>query len=150
MRLEFAGAPMVTASRDQVWARLMDPNFVAASAPGVESVEPVDPTHFKVLSGIGVGPLRVRFQLDVELSDVVPLERLRMTALGRAPGSAVDTVSSVRLEPLGNGRTRLNWSATSTISGTVAGLGPRLLEAAARRLTEDFWTDFARRVSEEG
>lgn len=150
MRLEFAGAPAVTASREEVWARLMDPNFVAASAPGVESVEPVDPTHFKVVSGIGVGPLRVRFHLDVELSDVVPLERLRMTALGRAPGSEVDTVSSVRLEPLGNGRTRLNWSATSTISGTVAGLGARLLEAAARRLTEDFWTDFARRVSEEG
>jgi uncharacterized protein len=149
MRLEFAGAPTVTASIEEVWTRLMDPNFVAASAPGVETVEPVDPTHFKVISGIGVGPLRVRFQLDVELSDVVPLERLRMTALGRAPGSAVDTVSSVRLEPLGNGRTRLNWSATSTISGTLAGLGVRLLEAAAGRLTEGFWTDFARRVSEK-
>ena len=88
MRLEFAGAPEVTVSREEVWARLMDPNFVAASVPGVESVEPVDPTHFKVLSGIGVGPIRVSFQLDVELSDVVPPERLRMTALGRASGSA--------------------------------------------------------------
>jgi carbon monoxide dehydrogenase subunit G len=147
MRLEFSGAPEVTASREEVWSRLMDPTFVAASAPGVESVELVDPTHFKVISGIGVGPLRVRFQLDVELSDVVPLERLRMTALGRAPGSAVDTVSSVRLEPLGSGRTRLSWVATSTISGTVASLGARFVEATARRLTEDFWTDFARRVS---
>jgi carbon monoxide dehydrogenase subunit G len=147
MRLEFAGAPEIMAPREEVWARLMDPNFVAASAPGVESVEPVDPMHFRVISGIGVGPVRVSFQLDVELSDVVPLERLRMTALGRAAGSAVDTVSSVRLEPLGNGRTRLNWVATTTISGTVASLGPRLVESAARRLTEDFWTDFARRVS---
>jgi uncharacterized protein len=147
MKLEFAGAPEIMAPREEVWARLMDPNFVAASAPGVESVEPVDPTHFRVMSGIGVGPLRVSFKLDVELSDVVPLERLRMTALGRAPGSAVDTVSSVRLEPMSDGRTRLNWVATSTISGTVASLGPRLLESASRRLTEDFWTDFARRVS---
>jgi len=148
MKLEFAGAPEVTVSREEVWARLMDPNFVAASAPGVESVEAVDPTHFKVISGIGVGPMRVSFQLDVELSDVVPLERLRMTALGRASGSAVDTVSSVRLEPLGKSRTRLNWAATTTISGTVASLGARLLEGIARRLTEDFWTDFARRVSQ--
>jgi carbon monoxide dehydrogenase subunit G len=148
MQLEFAGAPEIMAPREEVWTRLMDPTFVAASVPGVESVEPVDPTHFRVISGIGVGPLRVSFQLDVELSDLVPLERLRMTALGRASGSAVDTVSSVRLEPLGNGRTRLNWIATSTISGAVASLGSRLLESAARRLTEDFWTDFARRVSE--
>ena len=148
MRLEFAGAPEVTAAREEVWARLMDPSFVAASAPGVESVEPVDSTHFRVISGIGVGPLKVRFQLDVELSDVVPLEQVRMTALGRAPGSAVDTISTVRLEPVGNGRTRLHWAATSTVSGAVASLGPRFVEGAARRLTEDFWTDFARRVSD--
>ena len=148
MRLEFAGAPEVTASLEEVWTRLMDPGFVAASAPGVESVEPVDPTHFKVISGIGVGPLRVRFQLDVELSDVVPLQRVRMTALGHGPGSAVDTVSSVRLEALGAGRTRLHWVATSTISGAVASLGARFVEGAARRLTEEFWTDFARRVSD--
>jgi carbon monoxide dehydrogenase subunit G len=147
MKLEFAGAPEVTASREVVWKRLMDPNFVAASAPGVESVQAVDPTHFKVISGLGVGPIRLKFELDVELSDLVAPERLRMTARGRAPGSTVDTVSNVRLEPTGNGRTRLNWAATSTISGTIASLGARLLEGTARRLTEEFWTDLARRVS---
>lgn len=147
MKLEFSGTPEITASREQVWERLMDPNFVAASGPGVESVEAVDPTHFKVVSGLGVGAVKVRFKLDVELSDVVPPERLRMTARGRAPGSAVDVVSNVRLEDAGNGRTRLNWAATSTISGTVASVGARLLEGTARRLTEEFWTDFARRVS---
>ena len=147
MRLEFSGTPEITASREKVWERLMDPNFVAASGPGVESVEAVDPTHFKVVSGLGVGAVKVRFKLDVELSDVLPPERLRMTARGLAPGSAVDVVSNVRLEDAGNGRTRLNWAATSTISGTVASVGARLLEGTARRLTEEFWTDFARRVS---
>lgn len=148
MKLEFAGAPEITAPREQVWERLMDPNFVAASAPGVESVEAVDPTHFKVVSGLGVGAVKVRFKLDVELSDVVPPERLRMAARGRAPGSAVDVVSNVRLDDAGNGRTRLSWSATSTISGTVASVGARLLEGTARRLTEEFWTDFARRIGD--
>ncbi len=147
MKLEFSGTPEITAPREKVWERLMDPNFVAASGPGVESVEAVDPSHFKVVSGLGVGAVRVRFKLDVELSDVVPPERLRMTARGRAPGSAVDVVSNVRLEDAGNGRTRLNWAATSIISGTVASVGARLLEGTARRLTEEFWTDFARRVS---
>ena len=43
--------------------------------------------------------------------------------------------------------TRLNWSATSDVSGTVANLGPRLIEGTARMMSEQFWTDFARRVS---
>ena len=146
MKLEFSGAPEIAASREKVWKHLMDPNFVAASAPGVESVEAVDPTHFNVVSGLGVGAVKVRFKLDVELSDVVEPERLTMAARGKAPGSAVDVISMVRLSDAGNGRTRLDWSATSSISGTVASMGARLLESVARRLTEDFWSDFARRV----
>jgi carbon monoxide dehydrogenase subunit G len=147
MQLEFSGAPEITAPRERVWERLMDPDFVAASAPGVESVQPVDSTRFKVISGLGIGPIRVRFQLDVALSDLVAPERLRMLAYGHAPGSTVEVVSSVRLVALGPGRTRLDWAATTTIGGTLAGIGGRLVEGTARRLTEDFWSDFARRVS---
>jgi carbon monoxide dehydrogenase subunit G len=147
MKLEFSGAPEVTASRQEVWDKLMDPTFVAASAPGVESVQAVDPTHFKVVSGLGVGAVKLRFQLDVELFDVVDRQSLKMRARGKAPGSMVDVISGVRLEDAGDGRTRLNWSATSEVSGTVASVGARLLEGTARKLTEQFWTDFARRVS---
>jgi carbon monoxide dehydrogenase subunit G len=147
MKLQFAGAPEIAATTDVVWARLMDPDFVAASAPGVESVEPVDPTHFKVISGLGAGAIGLKFQLDVELSDLVPNERMRMIARGQVAGSAVEVASSVRLEPVEDGRSRLNWSATSTISGPLASVGGGLVEWTARRFTEEFWADFARRVS---
>jgi uncharacterized protein len=146
MKLEFSGAPVITASPEHVWQKLLDPDFVAASAPGLESVEAVDPTHFKVVSGLGVGAVKVRFKLDVELFDIVQGERLKMRARGKAPGSAVDVVSSLRVEDAGAGTTRLNWSATSEVSGTMASIGGRLLEGTARRLTEEFWTDFAQRV----
>ena len=130
-----------------MWEKLLDPDFVAASAPGVESVEALDATHFKVVSAFGVGSVKVRFKLDVELFDIVEGQSLKMRARGKAPGSAVDVVSELRLEDLGDGKTRLNWSATSEVSGTVASVGARLLEGTARKLTEQFWTDFAKRVS---
>ncbi len=147
MKLLFSGAPVITASPQKVWERLLDPDFVAASAPGVESVEALDATHFKVVSAFGVGSVKVRFKLDVELFDIVEGQSLKMRARGKAPGSAVDVVSELRLEDLGDGKTRLNWSATSEVSGTVASVGARLLEGTARKLTEQFWTDFAKRVS---
>jgi carbon monoxide dehydrogenase subunit G len=146
MKLEFAGAPVITAPPQTVWQKLLDPDFVGASAPGVESVEALDPTHFKVISALGVGSVKVRFKLDVELFDIVEGQQLKMRARGKAPGSAVDVVSSLRVEDAGDGKTRLNWSATSEVSGTVASVGARLLEGTSRRLTEQFWTDFARRV----
>ena len=149
MKLEFSGSPEIAAPRERVWQRLMDPHFVAESAPGVQSVEVIDPAHFKVVSGFGVGSIRVRFAMDVERFDVVPNQSARMRVRGKAPGSAVDVLSQVELEDAGPGRVRLNWSASSQISGTVASVGARLMEGTARKLTEEFWTDFARRVGEE-
>src|ERR671928_159147 len=113
MKLNFSGAPEITAAPTVVWSKLLDADFVAASAPGVESVERLDPTHFKVISGLGVGSVKVRFKLDVELFDIVEGEQLKMRARGKAPGSAVDVTSALQLEDAGDGRTRLNWSATS-------------------------------------
>jgi carbon monoxide dehydrogenase subunit G len=147
MKLNFSGAPEITAPRAVVWAKLLDADFVAASAPGVESVERVDPTHFKVISGLGVGAIKIRFKLDVELFDIVEGEQLKMRASGKAPGSIVDVVSTLRVEDAGNGHTRLNWYATSDVSGTLSSVGARLIEGTARRLTEQFWADFAQRAS---
>ena len=146
MKLRFSGAPLITRPRQTVWARLIDPDFVAGSAPGVESVERLGPNRFKVISGLGLGPLRVRFTLEVELFDIVDGERLKMRARGHAPGSTVEVVSALEVDPAGDGRTRLKWSATSELTGTVARFGGPLVEGTARRLTEEFWTDFAQRV----
>jgi carbon monoxide dehydrogenase subunit G len=149
MKLEFSGSPTIDAPRERVWERLMDPGFVAQSAPGIESVETIDPTHFKVISGFGVGSIKVRFALDVELFDIVDRERAKMRVRGKAPGSAIDVISSMQIDDAGPGSSHLNWSATSEVSGTVASVGARLMEGTARKLTQQFWSDFARRVSQE-
>jgi 2-furoyl-CoA dehydrogenase large subunit len=148
MKLEFSGSPMIKATREGVWDRLLDPDFVAASTPGVEAVDVVDPTHFAVVSGVGVGAVKVRFKIDVELFDLVDRQSLGMRSRGQAPGSVVEVVSSVRIADAEPGKVRLDWSATSEITGAVASLGGRLLEGAARKLTEGFWTDFARRAGD--
>jgi carbon monoxide dehydrogenase subunit G len=149
MKLEFSGSPAIAAPRERVWERLMDPHFVAQSAPGVESVQAIDPTHFKVISGFGVGSIRVRFTMDVELYDIIDGRSAKMRVRGKAPGSAIDVVSNLQVDDEGSGGTQLKWSATSEVSGTVASVGARLMEGTARKLTEQFWTDFARRVSDE-
>ena len=150
MKLEFSGSPAIAAPRERVWERLMDPHFVAQSAPGVESVQAIDPTHFKVISGFGVGSIRVRFTMDVELYDIMKGRSAKMRVRGKAPGSAIDVVSNLQVDDAGSGNTQLKWSATSEVSGTVASVGARLMEGTARKLTEQFWTDFAKRVSQEG
>jgi carbon monoxide dehydrogenase subunit G len=146
MKFEFSGAPVIPAPRQIVWQRLTDPDFVAASAPGVESVEARDASRYTVVSGVGLGAMKIRFTVDVELFDIVDGEGLSMRSRGTGAGSVVEVVSAVRLEDADGGGTRLDWRAVSDVSGAVAGLGGRMVEGVARLLTEQFWTDFARRV----
>jgi len=94
-----------------------------------------------------VGAIKVRFTLDVELSDLRAPEHASMRAKGKAPGSAVDVRAAIDLTEAGPGRTVMSWRSDSEVSGTVASVGGRLLEGTAKKLTEQFWQDFAQRVS---
>ncbi len=150
MRLSFSGAPEVPAALRDIWPRILDPHFVARHGPGVESVEVLDPYRFKVITGFGVGSIRLRFGIDVELIEVSPPIRFTMKARGKAPGSAVEITAALALEVLEETRTRLSWQADTSISGTVASVGARLMEGTARKLTEQFWTKFAMSIAEAG
>ena len=147
MHLDFSGEPMIAAPRQAVWRRLLDPHAVGAASPGVESVEAIDATHFKVVSSLGVGAIRLSLALDIELSDLVEPESARMHARGKAPGSEIDVRTTILLHERDAETTQLQWEATATISGTIASIGARLLEGAVRKLTDDFWDTFAQQAS---
>jgi uncharacterized protein len=149
VKLEFSGCPEIAAPRERVWQRLIDAHFVAISAPGVEAVRVIDSTHFQVTSGVGIGSLRARVVLDGELFDLVPGVSARMLLRGRGPGSMIDVCTGIEIHEAGSGRLRLNWLAITELRGTLAKAGARLIEGIARKLTEQFWADFARRVAEE-
>lgn len=149
LTLEFSGAPEIRASRDEVWRRLLDPHFIARSAPGVESVEPIDATRFRMILGFGVALLKLRLAVDVEMFDIVDGTSARMRARGHAPGSAVDMVSDIHVEDAAPGRVRLRWRAASSITGALTGVGSRIMEGVARRLTSQFWENFAARVARD-
>ena len=146
MKLQFSGSPEVRAPTQIVWQRLIDPRFVAGSAPGVESVEVIDATHFRVVSGFGPRAMKARITLDGELFDLVPGLGAKMRLRGNGPGSLIEVLSTILVHDAGWGKVRLNWTATGELTGTVANLGAKLLEGVVRKMTEQFWDDFARRV----
>jgi carbon monoxide dehydrogenase subunit G len=87
--------------------------------------------------------------MDGELFDLVPGVSAKMRVRGSGAGSLIEVLSSISVHDVGSGTVRLSWFATSELSGTVAKAGARLIEGIARKLTEQFWEDFARRVAEE-
>ena len=150
VKLESSGAAEIPAQRAVVWERLIDPRLVARSAPGIDTVQLIDPTHFRMISGIRVGSFRAAMALDGEMFDLVPGSRAKMLVLGRGPNSIIRVCTSIALHEVGSGVVRLNWMAITELTGTIAKAGRRLIHGIARRLTQQFWDDFARRVAEDG
>ena len=124
----------IQAPQDRVWAFLADPRQVGSCGPGVESVEVIDETHFKVTAKVGIGFINARFVVNVEMADQVPPDRASIKAHGQAPGSAVDATATVTLAGGAAGGTRLDWNAEVSIAGTLASVGARLVEGTANRM----------------
>ena len=149
MKLHFSGSPDVSATRERVWNALLEPQFVAESAPGVEEVEVLSPERYNLHLGLGIAFFKLRIVMHVRMHDLQPQERASLTATGSAPGTEVEVRSHIRIEPLAPDRQRLHWEAEGEVQGALAGLGARLLEGVVRSFTEDFWNDFAKRVGAE-
>ena len=143
MRLETTGVQEIDAPVAVVWSNLTDPAFVAAAAAGVESVEPIDDTQFRVVAMLGVGSISLRFTLHVQLHDIDPLAGLRMSVQGAAAGSAMRVEAGATLASLDAGATRLAWTVASDVHGKIVSIGARMLQGTMRRRIEGFWTQFA-------
>lgn len=134
--MRFEGSERIAAPQAKVWAFLMDPQQVGSCGPGVESVEPVDATHFRARAKVGIGFISARFVVDMEMADLVEPDHATIKAHGQAPGSAVDATATMDLTADGAEATTMAWAADVNISGTLASVGARLIEGTAKKMID--------------
>lgn len=132
--MHFEGSVPIRATRDKCWAFVTDPNQVGQCGPGVETIEVIDPTHFKATAKVGIGFISARFVVDMEFAEQEPPDRATIKAHGQAPGSAVDASAEMRLSDGADGTTVMDWNADVAIAGTLASVGSRLIEGTANKM----------------
>ena len=132
--MRFEGSVPIRASRERVWAFVIDPQQVGQCGPGVEKIDVIDPTHFKATAKVGIGFISARFLVDMSFAELQPPDRALIKAHGQAPGSAVDATAEMRLSDGSDGVTVMDWSADVNIAGTLASVGARLIEGTANKM----------------
>jgi len=125
------------ASREDIWDGLHDPHVLAATVPGAHRLDPTGPGEYAITVSVGVGSVKGTYNGVFVLTDVEDGEActVRATANGR-PGS-VEAVAQMRLTD-GERGVRMVYEADAAVTGPLAGVGQRLMAAAARRTTEQF------------
>lgn len=134
MNLQYTGEEKIPAGLDTVWTFVTDPEKVGRCFPGVVDVTVQDATHFESIVKVGVGPVRGKFKMKVELVPGESKRRIDMKISGGGFGSTVDLTSGADLVDGGNGTTLLKWSGQAEARGPIAAVGGRVLDAQAEKL----------------
>ena len=134
MNLHYTGEEKIPVGPDSVWTFVTDPAKVGRCFPEVVDVTVQDATHFEAVVKVGVGPVRGKFKIKVELLPAASKRRIDMKMSGGGFGSIVDLTSGADLVDAGDGTTLLKWSGQAEARGPIAAVGGRVLDSEAQKL----------------
>ncbi len=124
------------ASRENVYEGLQDPEILAKALPGTERLELLDDGRYEGEMVVSVGPVTAaRFQVSVELVDLVEPESFTMIVGGKGKVGFVEGRANIRLEDQGE-QCRMIYRAELGVGGRVASVGQRLLDSVGKAMSQ--------------
>jgi len=144
--MNITGEQLIPKERKVVWEHLNDPETLQACIMGCESIEETNENQYDIVLFASVGPLKARFKGQLEVSDIdAPNSyRLSFSGTGGAIGFGKGT-AFVSLSDQGND-TLLQYESSTQVEGKLAQIGSRLIDAAARKIANDFFEKFQKRL----
>lgn len=140
--MELKGERIIPASVDATWAALNDPEVLKSCIAGCESMERTGDDAYQAVVAVKVGPVSARFKGNLKMSNINPPTGYTINFDGQGGVAGFGKGSAdVALAPEGAG-TRLRYSAQVTVGGKMAQIGSRLIDAAAAKITDDFFAAF--------
>jgi carbon monoxide dehydrogenase subunit G len=140
--MQMTGQQRISASRQQVWDGLYDPEVLKRCIPGCQTVTKESEERMRAAAEIKIGPIGARFNGTVTLSDIDPLNSYTLTIEAQAGTvGSVKSIAKVNLTE-DNGATLLTYEVDAQISGRLAQLGGPIMDATAKQMAGRFFTQF--------
>lgn len=144
--MELTGERLIPATREVTWAALNDPEALKACIAGCESLERSGDDAFDALVAVKVGPVSARFKGKLQMTNIKPPQSYTINfdgqggVAGFGKGSADVTLTEQGAQTL------LQYAARAQVGGKMAQIGSRLIDAAAGKMTADFFDAFDARL----
>lgn len=136
--MKVSGSYPLPGTPEQVWALLNDPERLAKCLPGCERLEPDGPDRYKAVVKFALAAISGQYSGSLELADKKPPQSLRLRLEGKGVPGFVKGEGQVELSEKG-GQTEVRYSGEAQIGGMIAAVGQRMLDAAARKIVQQFF-----------
>lgn len=141
------GDYVIPAAQADVWRALNDPAVLSRCIPGCQSMEKADDTHFAAKVKAKVGPVSATFDVLLELADIQAPDSYRIDGQVKGgPAGFGKGGARVRLEKVSANQTKLTYQVEASIGGKLAQVGSRLIDAAVRKMADEFFSAFSSEV----
>jgi carbon monoxide dehydrogenase subunit G len=140
--LKISVSHFIAAPRERVFAALIDPEILRRAIPGCETLTATGPDEYAATLKVGVAGLKGTYSGKAAIRDRQPPDSLTLTFEGKGGPGFVRGSAAIALAPEGEG-TRITSNADVVVGGLIATVGSRLVEAAAKKQSEDFFRQLA-------
>ena len=144
--MELVGERLIPAPISATWQSLNDPEVLQSCIAGCESLEWMQPDTLMAVLVARIGPISARFKGTLKLSNILPPHSYVVSFEGQGGIAGFGKGSAnVSLTEEGH-QTLLRYDARAQVGGRLAQVGSRLVDAAAAKITEDFFSAFEDRL----
>jgi carbon monoxide dehydrogenase subunit G len=136
--MKIEGTQEVRAGRERVFQALLDPEVLGRCIPGVEKLEQTGDHAYALTLRAGVGSIKGLFTGNVRLQDLEPPTHYRMVIDGKGQPGFLKGTGDLDLDDK-DGVTIVKYAGDAQIGGTIAGVGQRMIQAAAKMMVAQFF-----------
>ncbi|HKC63351.1 MAG TPA: carbon monoxide dehydrogenase subunit G [Pyrinomonadaceae bacterium] len=137
--MKIEGTHELRARRLRVFQALTDPEVLKRCIPGCESLEKTGENSYAATLRAGVGSIKGTFKGNVRLEDVRSPEHYRMVVDGKGQPGFLKGTGDIDLEEQGDA-TVIKYAGDVQVGGTIASVGQRMIQGAARMMASQFFT----------
>lgn len=147
MKLDIGGSETFSATRDQLWVALNDPDVLTRCIPGCKQMTEVAPDSYKVELQLRVAAVGGSFEGAIALSDKVEPTSCNITVSGEGTLGNGKGVAKFDIVELEDGNVRLDYHGDGEVGGLVAGVGQRILKSVSKNLIGRFFKAMHKELS---
>ena len=140
--MDMQGTRQLTVTQQQAWDCLNNPEVLKACIPGCDRIEQTTPEEYQIGMALKIGPVSAKFSGKIMLSEMNPPASYTLNFEGQGGVAGFGKgQAQVKLIP-NEGGCELQYVVNAQVGGKIAQLGQRLIDGAAKSLSEEFFKKF--------
>ena len=144
--MKLAGSYKLNVKKEVVWKALNNSNILKQCIPGCESFEKESDNIFNATATNQIGPMNATFSGTVKLSNIKENQSYTLSGEGQSSVGFANGSANIKLIEE-SGITTLSYDVQINVGGKIAQLGSRLIDGAAKKMSDYFFGRFADVIS---